>query len=217
MTNDSASTGTHRRGRLVVFEGPDGVGKTTLVRHTLERLVRDGAAAQSLSFPGKKQGTLGEFVYGVQHGPGVHGIDYVAPLALQALHIAAHLDAIDRWIRPAVSSGQTVLLDRFWWSTHVYGSVDGVTPEPLDLLLQAEQAHWGDVAPDLIVLVDAATPHRLEGPRDRWDKLRDVYRRLADREGTRNRVCVVRTDTLSEEAAAAQVVQHVVQLGEETP
>jgi dTMP kinase len=47
--------------------------------------------------------------------------------SLQLLHIAAHIDAIERRIKPTLGQGRIVILDRFWWSTMVYGAVSGVS------------------------------------------------------------------------------------------
>ena len=93
------------RGRLVVFEGPDGVGKTTLAEALVGELTCRGTRCEYFSFPGKDPGTLGRLVYEVHHDPKKFGIRDINPTSKQVLHIAAHVDAIERRILPALEEG----------------------------------------------------------------------------------------------------------------
>ncbi len=93
------------RGCLIVFEGPDGVGKTTLAKALVKELIRRGTRCDYFSFPGRDPGTLGRLVYEVHHDPGKFGIHHIDPTSLQVLHIAAHLDAIRGRLLPALEEG----------------------------------------------------------------------------------------------------------------
>lgn len=110
------------RGLFFAFEGPDGSGKTTLSKMLKKRLVESRIPATWESFPGKTDRTLGALVYLIHHDAASVGVDAVTPSAVQTLHVAAHLDAIESRLQPHLKSGQALVLDRFWWSTWVYGS-----------------------------------------------------------------------------------------------
>ncbi len=110
-------------GKLLIFEGPDGVGKTTIVQELKAKLSVENF--KFLSFPGREEGTLGNAIYRMHHSPQEFGIKVMSELARQTLHIAAHIDVIETRIKPWIAEGKNVVLDRFWWSTLVYGSVGG--------------------------------------------------------------------------------------------
>src|SRR5262249_49156463 len=98
-------------GRLIVFEGPDGVGKSTLSAALSEDLRSRGRRLKLMTFPGREPGSVGKLVYEVHHDPARFGVEQLAPVCLQALHIAAHLDAIERRIVPLLEAGTDVVLD----------------------------------------------------------------------------------------------------------
>ena len=146
------------RGKLIVFEGPDAVGKSTLVRYLQEFLEQKQIPKESVSFPGDRPGTIGKLVYDLHHAPGKFGIERISPIGLQALHIAAHLDAITQIILPAIDLGRWVVLDRFWWSTWVYGRAAGIDPKVLDSLVHTEKLQWGQCAPSVAFLIQRVQP-----------------------------------------------------------
>lgn len=169
-------------GRLFFFEGPDGVGKSTLHRLALHAM-RDRHRARGLAFPGNEVGTLGELVYRVHHGVGGVSVADIDPLALQILHVAAHVDAIAGRIHRALDAGETIILDRFWWSTWVYGVVDGVAPRIMDELVGVEKLVWGDAVPTVGILVKRDSPFRPENSPGRFAALCKAYEEMAARAG----------------------------------
>ncbi len=169
------------RGKLYVFEGPDGVGKSTLANWLLTHLRNSGQQALLLSFPGKEPGSLGHHVYQLHHNPKAFGIDSLPHASLQLLHVAAHIDAIENRIEPLLSGGSDIVLDRFWWSTFVYGLVGGVPPSVLNGMIALERSVWGPTLPDRLFLVTRSAPLRPEPP-DKWPRWRDAYAQLADQE-----------------------------------
>jgi len=180
--------------QLIVFEGVDAAGKSAVCDGFLKTLVDHGVTAKLLSFPGKEPGTLGDLVYQIHHVPESKGVDrHPTEASLQALHIAAHLDAIESVIVPSLEAGETVVLDRYWWSTWVYGVVVGADPKVLGALIEAERVAWGRWQPELVFHVTRSKPLR-EEPLDMWERLRREYDALAEREADRYPVCVLSND-----------------------
>lgn len=157
-------------GKLLVLEGVDGIGKTTLAK----RLVQNIPDAVYYAFPGHEPGTIGKVVYDIHHDPGRFGLESILPETRQLLHIVAHIESIRTRIKPWLQEGRTVVLDRYWWSTWVYGQVYGVSRDFLEDIIFLEIAQgWGYTVPDLVVLVDRLKPFR-EASTD-WKQLRNCY------------------------------------------
>ena len=166
-------------GNLIVFEGPDGVGKTTLAKALTTRLEELGIPCVYQSFPGHERGQIGSLVYGIQHDPEEFGIQHITPTALQTLHVAAHIDAIESQILPRLKNGYWVVLDRYWWSTWVYGIVSGVPRNALKAMVDLETLRWEDVKPSMVFLVGRKIESA--GYEDSV-RLKDEYRELFDQE-----------------------------------
>jgi len=180
-----------RRGNLIVIEGADGVGKSTLTKAIASRLGDIGFPIQTYAFPGNVRGTLGYLVYRLHHEGNALDVGEVAPVAIQAMHIAAHLDTIERTIRPMVDSGMNIVLDRYWWSAAVYGSVSGVSQDVLEALIAAERHCWGTLQPLVVFLIDCDRPWRKSEDTPAWRQIAEEYRKLAALEQTRGHVRVV--------------------------
>lgn len=140
--------------RLIVFEGVDGAGKTTLHRALAEyyRCQYPDAPLYADSFPGSVPGSLGEWVYRFHHSRTSEGpqLEDVAPAALQLLHVAAHVDLIQRHIAPTLNAAGVVLLDRYWWSTYAYSRMT-LPPDKVWPMVNAERAFWRDLPRPVIV------------------------------------------------------------------
>jgi dTMP kinase len=191
---------TKLRGALIVFEGPDGAGKTTIVAAYSERLRQQGLAVTTLSFPGREPGTLGYLVYHLHHDPNRFGISEITPEALQTLHIAAHLDAIDRQIRGRIERGETVVLDRYWWSTWVYGTDAGAREHTLRALVECERQHWGKLTPSVLILIVRDDSLRAADAGPAWNRRLELYRAIARQEQAHYPVRIVSNDTSESDA-----------------
>lgn len=149
-------------GKLFVFEGPDGSGKSTLSRAFARELNAWGFCCDWFSFPGTEIGTLGKHVYDIHHDPGTAGIKKLNPTSVQLLHIAAHVDTIETRIIPALKQGRYVVLDRCWWSTIVYGKISGVSRRALEAMVEVERLYWASILPNHVFLLrrnDAREQH----------------------------------------------------------
>lgn len=174
-------------GRLFVFEGPDGAGKTTIIAEVKKRLHAESMNCVQFSFPGKESGTLGAHIYELHHQPARFGVECLSALSLQILHVAAHVDKIERRILPLLREGKTVLLDRYWWSTWVYGVAAGVPVAQLEMLLSVEHLVWQGVTPAALFLMSrssASVPLEIA----------QVYRELIEQESEKYSVVSIKND-----------------------
>ena len=185
------------QGELIVFEGPDGVGKSTLSQTLAKKLTEFNIPCEHLAFPGKEEGTIGCLVYDLHHNPAAFGLRKVTPASLQALHIAAHLDAIERRILPALKEGRWVVLDRFWWSTWVYGNASAVDRHSLDAMIRVERLQWNGVKPAVVFMVDRAEGFSQGQGRS---QLRKGYHALIEKEQSRYPIRVIHNDASVDES-----------------
>lgn len=186
------SEGALLPGSLVVLEGPDGVGKSTVAKGLVARL-KGSRPVRLLAFPGNMPGSLGYHVYQIHHEPSVAGLSKISPAAVQALHLAAHLDAIEQIILPALKAGEIVVLDRYWWSMWVYGLVGGVSKDLLSSLVQTERNAWEGVLPAVVLLLRSPASHRPNAHRD-WSTLCEAYDDLARVEASHHPVVMIEND-----------------------
>jgi dTMP kinase len=134
-------------GVFVVVEGPDGAGKSTLVKALAARLREAGAAVVEVREPG---GTpLAERARRVVLDAALEA----SPLAELFLMLAARADLVAKVIRPALErDGTVVLSDRFELSTEAYQIAGRGLPR--EAVLAANQLATGGLKPDLTLVLD---------------------------------------------------------------
>jgi dTMP kinase len=165
-----------RRGPLIVFEGPEGVGKTTQVRWLADHLAALGLPHVALREPG---GTaLGERVRGLVLDAALD----VHPRAEALLFLAARAQLLDA-VREHLDRGAIVLLDRFFLSTYAYQVAGRGLPE--DAIREANAFATGGLTPDLTILLSYPADAGLarvdrRGERDRMERAgADFHARVA--------------------------------------
>ncbi|WP_447916447.1 dTMP kinase [Delftia acidovorans] len=188
-------------GKLYVFEGPDSVGKSTLSKLFADYLGRVGEECVYLAFPGNDNGTVGSLIYKIHHCPQDLGISEPSYAALQMLHVAAHIDAIQSKIIPALSAGKSVVLDRFWWSTIVYGKLGGLNESLLGLIIAPEDYIWAGNHPDAVFLLERKRPFEFPASKD-WKKCATLYLELAAIQEIRHRVIRISNEGSIDDALA---------------
>lgn len=135
-------------GRFIVVEGPDGAGKTSLVRALADRMSAVGHHPVVVREPG---GTPAAEALRQELLDRGRVFDPVAEL----LYItAARADLLHHVIRPALAEGKTVLSDRFDLSTMAYQMAGrGVDRSTVAIF---NRAATGGLEPDLTLVLDIA-------------------------------------------------------------
>ncbi|HJW08944.1 MAG TPA: dTMP kinase [Holophagaceae bacterium] len=141
------------QGVLITMEGVEGSGKSTQLLRLSERLRHLGLPLLVTKEPG---GTaLGRELRRLLLTPHPSG-EVWAPEAELLLFYADRAQHLKEMVRPALATGQVVLIDRFEDSTRAYQGASGVPEESLnrlsDLVLQRLKPHLTlllDMDPDL--------------------------------------------------------------------
>jgi dTMP kinase len=102
------------RGALIVFEGPEGVGKTTQARRVVAALTAAGISCAHHREPGGT--SLGEAIRNVL----LERSHSITPTAEALLFMSSRAQLVSEKIVPALDAGEVVLLDRFFLSTYAY-------------------------------------------------------------------------------------------------
>lgn len=181
MIKNNKKSSTLERGHLFIFEGPNGIGKTTLASAFASHLNSSNISCEYFSFPGTIPNTLGKHIYEIHKNPGFAGIESINPTSLQLLHIAAHIDMIESRILPILKSGRSVVLDRYWWSTWTYGVALGCNLLSIENMIKIEQTHWANISPTMVFLLCRKSPIDEECT-PFWKVLVEEYEKLANRE-----------------------------------
>jgi len=133
-------------GTLIVFEGPDGSGKSTQFRRLVTTCEAAGLDLCEVREPG---GTaIGEEIRRIL----LHTKDEMNLRCEMLLYMASRAELVESTILPALRKGHLVLADRFVSSTLAYQGAAGGLPAA-DIAAVARVATRG-LLPDLIVLFD---------------------------------------------------------------
>jgi dTMP kinase len=161
-----------RRGKLIVFEGAEGVGKTTQIRRLGESLARRGIRYLGVREPG---GTaVGNEIRRLLLDPGPGFSARTEAL----LFMTSRAELVERDICPALDGGQLVVADRFFLSTYAYQIAGRGLPEAE--VTVANRFATGGLVPDLTILLRLTVEAALartdsRGSRDRIEAATDDF------------------------------------------
>ncbi|MDZ4754081.1 MAG: dTMP kinase [Phycisphaerae bacterium] len=135
------------RGRFLVFDGPDGSGKSTQFHRFGHHCSALGLTVTEVREPG---GTaIGEKIRDVLLDP---SNDSMAMRCEMLLYMASRAQLFEKRIVPALKRGEVVLADRFTSSTLAYqGTAGGLAT---DEILAVGRVATGNRWPDLTVIFD---------------------------------------------------------------
>lgn len=128
-------------GWLVVVEGIDGAGKSTVVRRLVEH-----CAARGLPCVGSGEPTRGPWGTKLRRSMIEGRLSLEEELELFLRDRAEHVANL---IRPALAEGRVVILDRYYLSTAAYQGARGADPETI-----LERNECFAPKPDLVLLLD---------------------------------------------------------------
>jgi dTMP kinase len=160
-------------GVFLVVEGPEGAGKTTLVRWLAAQLLADGRQAFTVREPG------GTPVAEAARKLALKSKHAIAPAAELFLMLAARADLVEREIRPALDAGKVVVADRFDLSTMAYQVAGrGLPGEDVAAALRLAT---GGLVPDLTLVLDVPVAigrerqRRTRKEQDRFERQDDAF------------------------------------------
>jgi len=139
------------KGLLIVIEGIDGTGKTTMSKRLTAWLNDNGHPAAWLKEP--TDGPFGRKIRALAS----EGRHTVSPEEELELFIKDRIDNCRDNIRPALEKGRCVVLDRYYFSSAAYQGALGLDPETI--LKRNEEIA---VIPDLVLLMDMPVKSGLE-------------------------------------------------------
>ncbi|MEL6499150.1 MAG: dTMP kinase [Planctomycetota bacterium] len=172
MTAISQTLVSALAGRFLVFEGPDGSGKTTQFNRFSAACTEAGLDVCEVREPG---GTgIGE---AVRHLLLDHTHGDMTLRCEMLLYMASRAQLVEQTIRPALAAGKLVLADRFVQSTLAYQGAGGDLPE--HEILNVAAAATGGLEPDLVLIfdVDESTAAKRRDPNpDRIEARPDDFR-----------------------------------------
>lgn len=174
-------------GKLIVFEGPDGSGKTTILKNVNQKLTEQGYDIRVVREPGGTE--ISEKIREI-----IIDNDNInmAAKTESLLFAASRAQLVEEKIRPGLENGEIILCDRFVLSSLLYQGVGRALG--IDEVKKINDFATGDINPDLTIFfnIDYKTalirkranfsPDRLENEEfDFHKKIFDAYLDIAEK------------------------------------
>lgn len=191
---------------IYVFEGIDNVGKTSIVQKLKTKICETTEYdCINIAFSGNEPRTLGSLVYDIHHHNNKYFDMTINDTSLQLMHIAAHIDLIQRKFIGEYNLLKVILMDHFWWSTYAYGLAGESEKNVVNSIIAPELIYWGKVNIKKIFLLE-----RENRERD-FNEVKDAeiirnYRELAERE----KKCTIVRNTDGLEEAVNKIYDNIL-------
>lgn len=200
------------RGKLIVFEGIDGSGKSTQIRLLADRLQEMHIAFYTTMEP--TDSPIGSMIRQI-----LTGRMHADPKVIAALFTADRLDHLlndVNGIARRIDEGTVVIMDRYYFSSYAYQSVD----LPMEWLMHANEPAREIMRPDMNLFIDIEPELAMERisknrfqkelfeERSRLELVRNNYLKAFDRLRDEEQVAVIRGN--QEQEAVARDIWDVV-------
>ena len=144
------TTLNHLAGYFIVFDGPDGCGKTTQLNALITRLEAGEGGSVKVRRLREPGGTaIGELLRKILLDPANENMDVRCEMLL---YMASRAQLVHEQIKPALAARECVLSDRFASSTLAYQGGGGGMD--LQQILDVTKSAGGDTLPDLTIIFD---------------------------------------------------------------
>jgi len=173
-----------KRGKLIVIEGSDGVGKKTQTDLITKLFRRVGKKVVFYDFPQYERSFFGQMVAKYLNGE-FGDIDHVSPYLISLLYAGDRFEAADH-IRSDLRQGKIVIANRYTQSNMGFQSAKIKNKEEkkkfLEWLEELEFGIFNIPKPDIVIYLYA--PYKIsqkmvdqKGKRNYTDKKRDIHER----------------------------------------
>ncbi len=184
------------RGKLIVFEGPEGCGKTTKAKMVFDYLKRKHRKVVLLREPGGIK--ISEQIRKIILNPENKKMCALTELLL---YEAARAQLVHEKIKPLLKKGYIILMDRFYLATTVYqGWGRGINKNIINFL---NKLVTDNLKPDLTIIYDVTRTEALKrmkirGKKDRMEMENNSFhnkiRRGYFKEGKYIKAKIIKTD-----------------------
>ncbi len=157
--------------RFIVLDGPDGCGKSSQARLLMDWLQSQGVPTVGFRDPGAT--AIGEKIREILLSPAHEAMTTPAEVLL---YMAARVQLWAEKIKPALSEGKCVVLDRWLSSTCAYQGYAGAFG--MEKVIEIAQDSLERVWPDLTIILDVdlkTAAQRLKRELDRMERKGDGY------------------------------------------